>query len=376
MRKKLFTSESVGAGHPDKICDQISDKILDAVLAQDENARVAVECMASNRLIIIGGELTTNGYVDFVAKAWEVLSNLGYTENDFTIISNVNSQSPDINQGVDKKDGEIGAGDQGIMFGYATNETEEFMPLPISIAHELAKEAETLRKSGEFKWAKSDLKTQVTIDYSGEKPTVNTILMSVQHAADYNEAEFKKYIKEQIMEKVIEKYGMNKDFKVFINPTGKFVIGGPIGDTGLTGRKIIIDTYGGMGRHGGGAFSGKDYTKVDRSAAYAARWVAKNAVAAGFADELEIQLSYAIGVSEPISISVNTFGTEKFSHDAIENAIRNTFDLRPGAIINELGLRKPIYFQTSTFGHFGRKDLDLPWEKLNMVDKLKNNIKN
>lgn len=375
MRKKLFTSESVGAGHPDKICDQISDKILDAVLAQDENARVAVECMASNRLIIIGGELTTNGYVDFVAKAWEVLSNLGYTENDFTIISNVNSQSPDINQGVDKKDGEIGAGDQGIMFGYATNETEEFMPLPISIAHELAKEAETLRKSGEFKWAKSDLKTQVTIDYSGEKPTVNTILMSVQHAADYNEAEFKKYIKEQIMEKVIEKYGMNKDFKVFINPTGKFVIGGPIGDTGLTGRKIIIDTYGGMGRHGGGAFSGKDYTKVDRSAAYAARWVAKNAVAAGFADELEIQLSYAIGVSEPISISVNTFGTEKFSHDAIENAIRNTFDLRPGAIINELGLRKPIYFQTSTFGHFGRKDLDLPWEKLNMVDKLKNNIK-
>ena len=374
MRKKLFTSESVGAGHPDKICDQISDKILDAVLAQDENARVAVECMASNRLIIIGGELTTNGYVDFVAKAWEVLSNLGYTENDFTIISNVNSQSPDINQGVDKKDGEIGAGDQGIMFGYATNETEEFMPLPISIAHELAKEAERLRKTGEFKWAKSDLKTQVTIDYSTDKPTVDTILMSVQHAADYNEAEFKKYIKEQIMEKVVEKYGMNKDFKVFINPTGKFVIGGPIGDTGLTGRKIIIDTYGGMGRHGGGAFSGKDYTKVDRSAAYAARWVAKNAVAAGFADELEIQLSYAIGVSEPISISVNTFGTEKFSHDAIEKAIRETFDLRPGAIIKELGLRKPIYFQTSTFGHFGRKDLDLPWEKLNMVDKLKNKI--
>lgn len=375
MNKKLFTSESVGAGHPDKICDQISDKILDAVLKQDKNARVAVECMASNRLIIIGGELTTKGYVDFVALAWEVLEVLGYTENDFTIISNVNSQSPDINQGVDKEDGEIGAGDQGIMFGYATNETPELMPLPVTIAHALVKRAEDLRRSGDFKWAKSDMKSQVTIDYSSGAPSVETILMSIQHAADYNDAEFKKYIKSEIMDKVVAGYKLNKEFKVHINPTGKFVIGGPIGDTGLTGRKIIIDTYGGMGRHGGGAFSGKDYTKVDRSAAYAARWAAKNAVAAGLADEIEIQLSYAIGVSEPISISVNTFGTEKFDVDKIEQAIRKTFKLSPSWIIENLGLQEPIYFQTATFGHFGRPELDLPWERLNKVDELKANMK-
>ena len=370
MNKKLFTSESVGAGHPDKICDQISDAVLDAILAQDENARVAIEVMASNRLVIIGGELTTTGYADVVQIAWKVLLKLGYKEDDFTIISNVNSQSPDINQGVDKANGEIGAGDQGLMFGYAINETPELMPLPITLAHALAERAETLRVNGEFKWSKSDIKSQVTIDYSGDTPKIDTMLMSVQHAEDFNETEFKSFIENDIMKFVSNKYGLNDDFKFFINPTGKFVIGGPFGDTGLTGRKIIVDTYGGMGRHGGGAFSGKDYTKVDRSGAYAARWVAKNVVAAGFATEVEIQVAYAIGVSKPVSVSVQTFGTETIEIEKIENAINKVFDLSPGAIINDLGLKKPIYSETSTFGHFGREDKNFPWEKLNKVKEL------
>ena len=375
MYKKLFTSESVGAGHPDKICDQISDTILDKVLKQDPNARVAIEVMASNRLIVIGGELTTNCYVDVVEAAWEILRILGYTENDFTVISNVNSQSPDINQGVDKKGGEIGAGDQGIMFGYAVNETPELMPLPITLAHALSNRAETLRRKGMFPYAKSDIKSQVTIDYSSNTPRIKTILMSIQHDEKYNEKKFKDFIWKEIMKHVAKQYKLNTDFEVYINPTGKFVIGGPIGDTGLTGRKIIVDTYGGRGRHGGGAFSGKDYTKVDRSAAYAARWVAKNVVAAGLADEVEVQLSYAIGVSKPISISIETFGTEKVDVDKIENAIHKTFDLSPGQIIKELNLKKPIYLQTATFGHFGRPDLSLPWEKTNKVAELKKNVK-
>ena len=374
MYSKLFTSESVGAGHPDKICDQISDAVLDRVLAQDPNARVAIEVMASNRLIIIGGELTTKGYVDVVETAWSILTVLGYSENDFTVISNVNSQSPDINQGVDKKDGDIGAGDQGIMFGYAVNETPELMPLPITLSHALASRAESLRRKGKFPYAKSDIKTQVTIDYSGKKPRIDTILMSVQHEAKYKKTEFFKFIKKNIMEYVAKQYKLNTDYKVFINPTGKFVIGGPIGDTGLTGRKIIVDTYGGRGRHGGGAFSGKDYTKVDRSAAYAARWVAKNIVAAGLATEAEVQLSYAIGVSKPISIAVETFGTETVDHAKIEKAVSKVFDLSPGAIIKDLKLKTPIYLQTATFGHFGRPDLDLPWEKLNKVSALKKAI--
>ena len=374
MYSKLFTSESVGAGHPDKICDQISDAVLDRVLAQDPNARVAIEVMASNRLIIIGGELTTKGYVDVVETAWSILTVLGYSENDFTVISNVNSQSPDINQGVDKKDGDIGAGDQGIMFGYAVNETPELMPLPITLSHALASRAESLRRKGKFPYAKSDIKTQVTIDYSGKKPRIDTILMSVQHEAKYKKTEFFKFIKKNIMEYVAKQYKLNADYKVFINPTGKFVIGGPIGDTGLTGRKIIVDTYGGRGRHGGGAFSGKDYTKVDRSAAYAARWVAKNIVAAGLATEAEVQLSYAIGVSKPISIAVETFGTETVDHAKIEKAVSKVFDLSPGAIIKDLNLKTPIYLQTATFGHFGRPDLDLPWEKLNKVSALKKAI--
>lgn len=375
MYRKLFTSESVGAGHPDKICDQISDKILDEVIKQDQNSRVAIEVMASNRLIVIGGELTTNGYVDVVDSAWEILKVLGYNEHDFTVISNVNSQSPDINQGVDRENGEIGAGDQGIMFGYAVNETPELMPLPITLAHSLSNRAEKMRRSGKFPYAKSDIKTQVTVDYSGNKPKIDTMLMSVQHDANYNKEEFHQFIIEKIMKAVAKEYNLNTDFKIYINPTGKFVIGGPIGDTGLTGRKIIVDTYGGKGRHGGGAFSGKDYTKVDRSAAYAARWVAKNVVAAGLANEIEVQLSYAIGITKPISIAVETFGTEKIDSNKIEEIIFKTFDLTPQGIIKELELRKPIYLQTATFGHFGRPDLDLPWERLNKVDAIKKNIK-
>ncbi|WKX02408.1 methionine adenosyltransferase [Candidatus Mycoplasma mahonii] len=375
MYAKLFTSESVGAGHPDKICDQISDTILDRVLTQDKNARVAIEVMASNRLIIVGGELTTTGYVDVVAAAWEVLESVGYHENDFTIISNVNSQSSDINQGVDQADGEIGAGDQGIMFGYAVNETPELMPLPITLAHALAKRAETLRKNGTFKYAHADLKTQVTIDYSGKVPTINSILMSVQHDVDYDQKQFYAYIKNDIMDYVANQYHLNRDFKVYINPIGQFIIGGPIGDTGLTGRKIIIDTYGGKSHHGGGAFSGKDYTKVDRSGAYAARWIAKNIVAAKLADEAEIQLSYAIGISQPISIAIETFGTEKVDHLKIEEAVAKVFDLSPKAIIKELDLKRPIYHKTSVFGHFGRTDEAFTWEKTNRVKQLLQAVK-
>ena len=371
MLKKLFTSESVGAGHPDKICDQISDAVLDECLRQDPESRVACEVMASNRLIIIGGEITTKAYVDIIQAAWGVLSKLGYSENDFTVISNVNSQSPDINQGVDREEGAIGAGDQGIMFGYATNETPELMPLPITLAHALVRKAETMRLNNEFKWAGSDMKAQVTIDYTGQKPIIDTILMSVQHSEDYNQEAFHTFIIENIMKEVARQYKLNEDFKTLVNPTGKFVIGGPIGDTGLTGRKIIVDTYGGMGRHGGGAFSGKDYTKVDRSAAYAARWVAKNIVAAKLADKAEIQLSYAIGVEQPVSLSLDTFGTEKVEKDKILEAVQKVFDLSPRGIIENLKLKTPIYSKTSAFGHFGRTDYEFEWEKTNKTNELK-----
>ncbi|MGZ9432147.1 methionine adenosyltransferase [Mycoplasma sp. 613B] len=376
MYKKLFTSESVGKGHPDKICDQISDGVLDAILKKDPDARVACEVMASNRLIIIGGEITTKTYVDVVKVAWNTVKKLGYNESDFTIVSNVNSQSPDINQGVDKKDGEIGAGDQGIMFGYATDETPEFMPLAITLAHALVKRAEELRVSHKFKWAKSDMKSQVTIDYTDEKNIrIDTILMSIQHDANYDENAFKSFIKEEIMLFISNKYNLNNDYKILINPTGKFTIGGPIGDAGLTGRKIIVDTYGGAAKHGGGAFSGKDYTKVDRSAAYAARWVAKNLVAAKVAKKIEIQLSYAIGISKPISINVNTFNTSNYSDEFILEIIDKTFNLTPAGIINDLNLKQPIYQQTASFGHFGRNDLDLPWERLNKVNEIENILK-
>lgn len=375
-RKGLITSESVGKGHPDKICDQISDKILDAVLKEDPNARVAIETMATNRLIIIGGELTTTTYVDVVKLAWEVILELGYNENDFSILSNVHSQSLDINQAVDKEDDDIGAGDQGIVFGFATDETKNYMPLPITIAHELVKKCEQLRKQDSD--IKSDMKSQVTIDYNDENEIkLHTVLMSIQHKEGIDSKEFEKKIIDKVIKPTINMFfpNINYDFRIFVNPSGKFTIGGPIGDTGLTGRKIIVDTYGGASKHGGGAFSGKDYTKVDRSAAYAARWVAKNLVAAKIAKEVEIQISYGIGLTKPISINVETFGTSNLSEQQIIEIIEKNFDLSPKGIIESLELKKPIYYQTSFYGHFGREDIDLPWEQLNKVEDIKKSIK-
>lgn len=372
--KNIFTSESVGKGHPDKICDQIADKILDEILKRDPNARSAIEVMASNRLIIIAGELNTTTYVDFVAEAWNVLEDLGYSYEDFSILSNVHRQSPDIHQSVDKTySDEIGAGDQGIMFGYATDETPTYMPLTIQVAHELVKRAEQLRKAGTITTIKADMKSQVSVDYQNpQAPQIQTVLMSIQHVDPVNEQEFRKDVINLIIEPTIQKYFPNQfDYQVYINPSGRFVIGGPIGDTGLTGRKIIVDTYGGAAKHGGGAFSGKDYTKVDRSAAYAARWVAKNLVAAGIAKRLEIQLSYGIGLTQPISIEVNTFGTSNYSNQFIVDLIGQVFDLSPKGIICALDLKKPIYYQTACYGHFGRDDLNLPWEQLNKVDQIK-----
>ncbi|VEU59574.1 methionine adenosyltransferase [Mesomycoplasma neurolyticum] len=372
--KKLFTSESVGRGHPDKICDQISDKILDAFLKKDPDSRVACEVMASNRLIIIAGEIKTKGYVDVVKEAWSVVKKIGYNENDFTIISNINTQSSEISQGVDQSNDVIGAGDQGIIFGFATNETENYMPLAYSITTDLIKTADQLIKNKKFKWAKYDMKSQVTIDYSEEKPKIDTVLMSIQHHENYNKKEFYNFLTNKIIKPVASKYNMNNDFEILINPTGKFTIGGPIGDTGLTGRKIIVDTYGGYAKHGGGAFSGKDYTKVDRSAAYAARWVAKNLVAAKIADKIEIQLSYAIGVAKPISISVNSFNTSKYSEEQILKVINKLFDLSPNGIIKALNLKEPIYSYTSIFGHFGTNPHEFTWEKLNKVNEIKAEI--
>ena len=372
--KNIFTSESVGKGHPDKICDQIADKILDEILKRDPNARSAIEVMASNRLIIIAGELNTTTYVDFVAEAWNVLEDLGYSYEDFSILSNVHRQSPDIHQSVDKTySDEIGAGDQGIMFGYATDETPTYMPLAIQVAHELVKRAEQLRKAGTITTIKADMKSQVSVDYQNpQSPQIQTVLMSIQHVDPVNEQQFRKDVINLIIEPTIQKYFPNQfDYQVYINPSGRFVIGGPIGDTGLTGRKIIVDTYGGAAKHGGGAFSGKDYTKVDRSAAYAARWVAKNLVAAGIAKRLEIQLSYGIGLTQPISIEVNTFGTSNYSNQFIVDLIGQVFDLSPKGIICALDLKKPIYYQTACYGHFGRDDLNLPWEQLNKVDQIK-----
>lgn len=372
--KNIFTSESVGKGHPDKICDQIADKILDEILKRDPNARSAIEVMASNRLIIIAGELNTTTYVDFVAEAWNVLEDLGYSYEDFSILSNVHRQSPDIHQSVDKTySDEIGAGDQGIMFGYATDETPTYMPLAIQVAHELVKRAEQLRKAGTITTIKADMKSQVSVDYQNpQAPQIQTVLMSIQHVDPVNEQQFRKDVINLIIEPTIQKYFPNQfDYQVYINPSGRFVIGGPIGDTGLTGRKIIVDTYGGAAKHGGGAFSGKDYTKVDRSAAYAARWVAKNLVAAGIAKRLEIQLSYGIGLTQPISIEVNTFGTSNYSNQFIVDLIGQVFDLSPKGIICALDLKKPIYYQTACYGHFGRDDLNLPWEQLNKVDQIK-----
>ena len=377
MEKNLFTSESVSEGHPDKLCDQISDAILDECLRQDKYSRVACECFATTNLLVIGGEITTNAKVDYEAVARDVMSRIGYTAEDLGIDADtceikvvMDTQSSDIALGTNVEVG--GAGDQGIMFGYATNETETYMPLPISMAHELVRYASELRHNGTFKHARPDMKSQVTIDYTDENnPKVDTILMSIQHDPDFNEEEFKTFIKEKIMKEVVRKHHMNEDYKVFINPTGRFVIGGPHGDTGLTGRKIIVDTYGGMARHGGGAFSGKDPSKVDRSAAYITRYIAKNIVAAGLCDRIEIQLSYAIGVKDPTSVHVDTYGTGKVADEVILDAIKKEFDLTPQGIINTLDLLNPIYGATAAYGHFGRTDVEFPWEKLNKVEDLK-----
>lgn len=377
MEKNLFTSESVSEGHPDKLCDQISDAILDECLRQDKYSRVACECFVTTNLLVIGGEITTNAKADYEAVARDVMRRIGYTAEDLGIDADtceikvvMDTQSSDIALGTNVEVG--GAGDQGIMFGYATNETETYMPLPISMAHELVRYASELRHNGTFKHARPDMKSQVTIDYTDENnPKVDTILMSIQHDPDFNEEEFKTFIKEKIMKEVVRKHHMNEDYKVFINPTGRFVIGGPHGDTGLTGRKIIVDTYGGMARHGGGAFSGKDPSKVDRSAAYITRYIAKNIVAAGLCDRIEIQLSYAIGVKDPTSVHVDTYGTGKVADEVILDAIKKEFDLTPQGIINTLDLLNPIYGPTAAYGHFGRTDVEFPWEKLNKVEDLK-----
>ena len=377
MEKNLFTSESVSEGHPDKLCDQISDAILDECLRQDKYSRVACECFVTTDLLVIGGEITTNAKVDYEAVARDVMRRIGYTAEDLGIDADtceikvvMDTQSSDIALGTNVEVG--GAGDQGIMFGYATNETETYMPLPISMAHELVRYASELRHNGTFKHARPDMKSQVTIDYTDENnPKVDTILMSIQHDPDFNEEEFKTFIKEKIMKEVVRKHHMNEDYKVFINPTGRFVIGGPHGDTGLTGRKIIVDTYGGMARHGGGAFSGKDPSKVDRSAAYITRYIAKNIVAAGLCDRIEIQLSYAIGVKDPTSVHVDTYGTGKVADEVILVEIKKEFDLTPQGIINTLDLLNPIYGPTAAYGHFGRTDVEFPWEKLNKVEDLK-----
>lgn len=385
-RKILFTSESVSEGHPDKVCDQISDAILDACLKEDPKSHVACEVFATNNDIIIAGEITSKCKPDYKKIVKDVLKNIGYDREELgtdyhtvNVLVKVKEQSPDINQGVDKKSPEEqGAGDQGIMFGYATNETKGYMPLAISIAHKLVREATAQRKSGKFLHARPDMKSQVTIDYSDPKHIrVDTVLMSVQHDDGIDLEEFKRYIHQNIMQKVVKSFGLNSDFKYLINPTGRFVIGGPAGDTGLTGRKIIVDTYGGTAEHGGGAFSGKDPSKVDRSAAYMARYIAKNLVAAGVAERLQVQLAYAIGVAEPVSIGIKTYHTAKYSDDKILDIIYRLFDCRPGMIIKNFSLTKPSfkYQDLSNYGHLGRPDLDLPWEKLDKVEEIKKLLK-
>lgn len=384
--KILFTSESVSEGHPDKVCDQISDAILDACLKEDKDSHVACETFATGNYILIGGEITCKNPPNYEQIARNVLKSIGYDRPELgtdyhtaKIDVRVKEQSPDINRGVNqKKPEEIGAGDQGIMFGYATNETEGYMPLPISIAHKLMREATRLRKNGSFKGARPDMKAQVTIDYTDkDNIRIDTVLMSVQHDEDIDEVEFKKYIHDEIMVRVAKSFGLNDDFRYFINPTGRFVIGGPEGDTGLTGRKIIVDTYGGSSEHGGGAFSGKDPTKVDRSAAYMARYIAKNLVAAGVADRLQIQLSYAIGIPEPISVAVKTYKTSRYPDEVILGIIRKVFDCRPGMIIQNFSMREPTfrYQDLTNYGHLGRPDLDLPWEKLDKVEEIKKLLK-
>ena len=387
MNKILFTSESVSEGHPDKVCDKIADSILDACLAGDPYSHVACEVFATTEYLIIGGEITTRAHVDYEGIARKVLREIGYTSPEIgigadscQIVVKIKEQSPDINRGIERENElDMGAGDQGIMFGYATTESAGYMPLAISIAHKLVRTASALRKKGSFQHARPDMKSQVTIDYTDPKQAkIDNILMSCQHDEETDLVSFQKYIHDEIMVPVAKSFGLNTDFAYLINPTGRFCIGGPMGDTGLTGRKLIVDTYGGSARHGGGAFSGKDPSKVDRSASYYARYIAKNLVAAGAADRLEIQLSYAIGVAKPLSIGLTTYGTKHYEDDVILEAIDRFFDARPGAIIDQFSLRKPNfkYADTTNYGAFGRPDLDLPWERLDKVSALKEFFKN
>lgn len=392
MEKRLFTSESVTEGHPDKVCDAISDAILDACMDKDPMSRVACETAVCTGFVLVTGEITTNAYVDMQKIVRDTVKEIGYTKSEYGFDGNtcavlvaIDEQSTDIAMGVDKaleakenkmSDAEIeaiGAGDQGMMFGYATNETEEYMPYPISLAHKLALQLTKVRKDGTLTYLRPDGKSQVSVEYdeAGKPVRLEAVVLSTQHDADVTQEQIHADIKKYVFDPVLPKELIDDNTKFFINPTGRFVIGGPHGDAGLTGRKIIVDTYGGYARHGGGAFSGKDCTKVDRSAAYAARYVAKNIVAAGLADKCEIQLSYAIGVAQPTSVMVDTFGTGKVSDEKLVDIVRDNFDLRPAGIIKMLDLRRPIYKQTAAYGHFGRNDLDLPWEKLDKADDLK-----